>query len=364
VYRSLLLLSILALALGCKKGNTKPTSDTEAPEDGPKPGETNVAALPKLQPKAKFKLPIARSTSERSVQLSDDGKILGVACGSGLGKTFTKVWDISGEPKEVGEYDGYAFTLAPSGKFIIATGGFSPGVYEVATKKPVAQLQYSFSHVYFRDDNTLVGTNRSYNFPQATKGKITVWDVKKNAEVSSFDIPDNRFNVALPANGGKEIWLFMSSNKFEVECYDVAAKKLLRTIKPENDTNRPYTSAGIYPSIASDGSVFSADTSKTNIFDATTGKIVGGLPESIFGSDTALLPGGTRYCARANPNGTGLSESDYVIYDWKAKKGLAVVTGHATGQKQPAAAASGDGKTLVSVSKEGEGLIFDISSVK
>ena len=363
MYRSLLLLCALVFVLGCKKSNTKPTSDTEAPGDGPNPGGPSTAALPKLQPKAKFKLSSERSTSERSVQLSDDGKILGVACGSGLGKTFTKVWDISGEPKEIGEYDGYAFALAPSGKFIVTTGGFSPGVYEVATKNPVAKLNSYFSDIYFRDDNTLVWTQRSHNFLEATKGKITVWDVKKNADAGSFDIPDNRFRAALPANGGKEIWLFMSNDKFEVECYDVAAKKLLRTIKPENDTDRPYTSAGIYPSIASDGSVFATNVSKLNIFDATTGKIVGGLPESIWGSETGILPGGTRYLARVDPR-TGLSENDYVIYDRKAKKQLAVVTGHAAGQKQPSAGVSGDSKTLVSVAKEGEVLIFDISSVK
>jgi WD40 repeat protein len=355
---------VLVLALGCKKADTRPTSDTEAPGDGPNSGGSSIAALPKLQPKAKFKLPIERSTSDRSVQLSDDGKILGVACGSGLGKNFTKVWDISGEPKEIGEFDGHTFTLAPSGKFIVTSGDFSQGVYEVATKKPVAKLGSYFSHAYFRDDNTLVWTQRSHNFPEATKGKITVWDLKKNADAGSFEIPDNRFHVALPANGGKEFWLFMSNNKFEVECYDVEGKKLLRTIKPENDTTRPYHGAGIWQSIASDSSVFAADVSKLNIYDATTAKIVGGLPSDIWASETGILPGGSHYLARANARATGLSENDYMIYDWKAKKQLAVVTGHAAGQKQPSAAASGDGKTLVSVTKEGEGLIFDISAVK
>jgi hypothetical protein len=290
--------------------------------------------------------------------------MLAVACAGELGMSVSKVWDISAEPKPVGEFASSVFALSPSGKLLVAQGEVGQAVYEVSTQKPVAKFAHPFTHIFFRDDNTLVWTNRSYNFPQASSGKITVWDVKKNADAGSFEIPDNRFNVALPANGGKEFWLFMSNNKFEVECYDVAEKKLLRTIKPENNMGRPYTNAGIWQSIASDSSVFAADGAKLSIFDATTGKIIGGLPADLWASDTGLLPAGSRYLARANPKVTGLSENDYVIYDWKANRQLAVVTGHASDQTKPFAAASGDGKSLVSVAREGEVLIFDISAVK
>lgn len=51
-----------------------------------------------------------------------------------------------------------------------------------------------------------------------------------------------------------------------------------------------------------------------------------------------------------------------ILYDWKEQKAIAALTGHSAGQDQPLVGASGDGKTVVSVSKAGEVLVFDLGS--
>jgi hypothetical protein len=369
MFRAALLFLALALAPGCKKNDTdKPAGTEPGPAPGAAPGATpnaapnpdTGAALPKLQPRAKFKLPHERSTSDGSVQLSQDGTVLAVACKLPGYNSATYVWNLSGEPKELCEIPDGLYALSASGKRIATRGVLSATVYEVATKKPVVKLSHTCSHLYFRDDNTVVSTTRSYNFPEATKGQIVVWDLAKNADAGSFEIPDNRFDTAIPTKGGKELWLFMSNNKFEVECYAVAEKKLLRTLSPENDTDRRFTSSGIYESLAADGSAFAANVMKLRIYDGTTGKIVGGLPPDLWGSETGLAVGGNRYLARGAEKTRGKSDGDWVIYDWKQKKALAALPAGA----KPLAAVSGDGKTLVSVTESGEAFVFDISSVK
>jgi WD40 repeat protein len=320
------------------------------------PGGTNAAAVPLLHPRTKFK----PSSDCHSIKLSDDGKILAVGWHTPEAKDVVTVWDISGEPKSLAQFECSKFELSPSGKFLVTYG--VPKVFEVSTKKLVAELKSIFmSHMYFRDDNTLVWTTRSFNFPEATKGKIFVWDVAKNADAGSFDIPDNRFETALPANDGKEIWLVMSNKKFVIECYDLAGKKLLRTIKPEDDSGRPFTSSGSWFSLASDSSVFATHHSKLQIFDAKTGKIIGGLPADVGATVTGLLASGSRYLACGSRKLSGLSENDFVICDWVMKKNLAAIVCE---EKDRMIGVSGDGKTLVSLSKAGEAQVFDISTVK
>jgi hypothetical protein len=83
---------------------------------------------------------------------------------------------------------------------------------------------------------------------------------------------------------------------------------------------------------------------------------------------SGLIPGGDRYLARVakkTAQAQGLGESDLAVYDRRAGRVLAFLTGHGSGkQEEVLASASADGKTLVSVTKSGEGLVFDLSPVK
>ncbi len=161
---------------------------------------------------------------------------------------------------------------------------------------------------------------------------------------------------------GKELWLFMSKDKFEVQCYDLDTKSLVRTIKPETDTpNLPYTSAGIWNTATSDGAVFGANTNKFRMYDGATGKILGTLPPDLWDSSAGFLPGGQLYLARPTSKDVSFGPNAYVIFDWNTGKPIVALTGHGTG-KDPRAAASGDGKTVVSVTEEGELLVFDLAA--
>lgn len=325
-----------------------------------------TADLPKLQPKGKIQLPASEYREVADVQLTKDGQRLAVVHPV-AGKRTTQVWDLTGAPKLVAELDGFGFALSPSGARLLTRGLFDAKVYDIASRKEIAKLPGSYSFGYFRDENTVVTTERSHNFPDLTKGKITQWDIAKNADAGSFEIPDNRFNGAFLAKNGKELWLFMSHDKFEVECYDLDAKKLARTIKPESDEPKPYTGAGIYQTVAPDSSAFGADVRKFHIYDAATGKIIGGLPAELWDSPTGFLPTGTRYAARPSRDAfekLGFKESDTILYDWKNRKPLVALTGHGETKKGPVVTVSGDGNTALSVSESGEGLLYDITKWK
>jgi hypothetical protein len=338
--------------------------------DPSKPEQLGVlsANLAKIQPKASFKVP-GKLSSDEGIQLSSDGKRFALAYSTPQYKSFTQIWDIAADLRMIAEFEGGKFALSPSGKFVLTSGDlFTPKVFNVDTKQPVCDLPTSFSFGFFRNDNIVVLTTRSYMFMDAAKGKITQWDITKNADAGSFEVPDNRFSIALPAKNGKEYWLFMSHNKFEVECFDLDTRQLARTVKPESDDpQNPLNNAGIYITVAPDSTVFGSDVRRMHFYDAETGKKVGELPSDLWATPSGFLPGGPRYFARPGGDkakGSGLAKSDLVIYDWKNRQALAALTGQSAGEGEPFAGASADGKTAVTALKTGEGLVFDISSVK
>ncbi len=339
------------------------------PGEPSKPEQPGVlsANLAKIQPKARFKLP-GKPYGDAGIHLSSDGKRLALAYSAPQYKLMTQVWDISAAPKMIAEFKGGQCALSPSGKFVLTSELFSAKVFNVDTKQPVCEVPTSFSFGFFRNDNVVVLTSRSFMFLDASKGKITQWDITANADAGSFEVPDNRFQVALPAKGGKEYWLFMSHEKYEVECYDLDTRQLARTVKPESDNpKQPLKDAGIYITVAPDSTAFGSSVRRMHFYDAETGKLLGELPSDLWATASGFLAGGPGYFASPGGDkakGSGLAKNDLVIYDWKKRKALAALTGHSAGEEAPFAGSSADGKTAVSVSKEGEGLVFDLSSVK
>src|SRR5262249_13566456 len=160
------------------------------------------------------------------LQLSDDGQRVAIMYRSPKFDSFVQVWQLTGEPKLITEFKGGTFALSPSGKLLLTSDIVKQQVFDIDSKKAIANLSAFLSHAFFRDDKALVTTQRSHMFTDARKGKITIWNIPANADGGSFEIADDRFNNALPAKNGKEFWLFMSHDKFEVECYDLDAKKL------------------------------------------------------------------------------------------------------------------------------------------
>jgi hypothetical protein len=313
-----------------------------------------------------------------NIQFSADGKRVALGARTPDSQSFTQVWQLGADPKVVAEFPkssgGGIFALSPSGKRVVVRGVAMPEAFDVDSHKSLGKLPAgTFSHAFFRDEDTVVYTQCSHNFPMPSKGKITVWDVAKNKDAGSFEIPDDRFSAAMPARNASEFWLFMSAGRFEVECYDLAAKKLTRTVHPEPAyPNQPYTYAGFSQSVAPDGSAFASSVGMERIYDGETGKIVAQLPGGLYGmpgGPGGLVPGGSRFLAMKGgvPDKGGVVKYELILIDWKTGKSLAALADlptARTGQGGPVAAVSADGRTAVVVSKAGEGLVFDLSSVK
>ena len=341
------------------------------------------ADLPRLEPVVRFQLPGKHVRAyERSVQLSADGKLVALGSDAPKYESLTQVWQLGSRPKPVftspASYGGGVFALSPGGKRLLISGTSSPEAFDVDTAKSLCKPTgtYRFSHAFFRDESVAVWTQRSHDVSKPEKRKVFVWDVVKNADAGTFEVADDRFRGAYPVRNGAELWLFQSAERFEVECYDVAAMKLGRTIKPEPDApGKPFTSAGIWQAVAPDGSAFAANDTQLRIYDGTTGKVVGRLPGDVYGLPEGLVPGGPRYLARTGGNkamGGTVVPNDLVLIDWKAGRGLAVLGGFSPVPAEPLqgtdadprAGVSADGKTAVVVSLLGEVLVFDLSGFK
>ncbi|MFO0798153.1 MAG: hypothetical protein U0804_11815 [Gemmataceae bacterium] len=342
-----------------------PTPKSKAP--APFPGVARVA------PKAKIPLPgkFEESAYGNSLQLSADGKRVAFGVRNADGQSWTQVWDLSGPPRALatlpkGSPAGLR-VLAPSGRRVVTAEAL---VFDVDTGKQVCRLPDSFfSHGYFRDDDTLVFTQRSHGFDKAEKKPVRVWNVATNADAGSFDVPDDRFQTAAPTRGGAEFWLMMAAGKFEVECYDVATRKLVRTLRPEPaDPARPFTSAGTNTAVAPDGAVFTSRTDRQRFYDGTTGKDVGSLPAGggLGGQDGGLVFHGPRYLARnfALADNQKDTRPEVVVWDWRAGKARAVLTGLAETPGAAALAAfSPDGRTVAAAYRESaEVWVYDVGS--
>ncbi len=355
--RMVLILVAILLSQGC--GKSGPSASSEAGSTGAAAGKGVLTAdLPRVVAKTKLALPGKRKY-EDAIHLSDDGKRLAVAFQNEKRESLIRVWDVVAGLQQVAEVKGYLVALSPSGKYV-ASGN---QVTDLATKAVVATARGAVSHVFFRNDSILVTTARSYDFPKASKGRVTLWDIQKNADAGSFDIPDNRFSAALVTKRGKELWLFMSKDKFEVQCYDLDAKSLVRTIKPETDTpNLPYHQRRhLEHSHVGRGRVRGEHQQSSGCTTARPGRSSAHSPGSCGTRPRGFLPGGQLYLARPTSNDVSFGPNAYVVFDWNTGKPTVALTGHGT-EKDPRAAASGDGKTVVSVTEEGELLVFDLAA--
>ncbi|HYH63468.1 MAG TPA: hypothetical protein VD866_02105, partial [Urbifossiella sp.] len=175
-----------------------------------------------------------------------------------------------------------------------------------------------------------------------------------------------RFHSAFPARGGAEVWLVMTAKKFEIECYDVATRKLVRTLRPEPaDPARPFASAGLYTTASPDGTAFTSNTDKQRFYDGTTGKSLTGLPPNVSGMEGGLVLLGSRYLGRSlGPSDDAKVLSRVVVVcDWRAGRPLAVLTGITPGGGEVLAAFSPDGRTVVAAVRDGtEAYVYDVSS--
>ncbi len=361
------------------------------PVAGPAPPGVPLAApagalradLPRLEPVARFKLPGRHVRAyERSVQLSADGTRVALGSDAPKDGSLTQVWRLGHKPAVVftspASYGGGVFALSPGGTRLLTSGTSAPEAFDVDAGKSLGEPTNArrFSHAYFRDDRVAVWTQRSHDFSNPRKRTVYVRDVVANADAGTFEVADDRFEVAYPVRAGAELWLFRTGDRFEVECYDVAAKKLARTVHPEPDApGQPFRSAGVWQSVAPDGSAFASNVTRFRLYDGTTGKAVGGLPADVYGLPGGLDPGGGRYLARTTGNaaaGGAVGPNDLVLLDWKTGRGLAALGGFSpvppdppwNTAPDPRAGVSADGKTAVLVSVQGEVLVFDLSGVK
>ena len=358
-----------------------------APAPPAAPAGSLRADLPRLEPVARFRLPgqYRETHDERRVQLSADGKR--VALGSDLpaGESLTQVWQLAPQLKLLftspTRYCADIFALSPGGERLVTASTSSPEAFDVDAGTSLGLLRdtHGFTNASFRDESVVVWAACNQDRSKLLKGKVFVWDVDKNADAGTFEIADARFSHAYPARDGTELWLFRYVGRFEVECYDVATKRLARTISPESyASDKSYQFSEYYkiilPSVVPDGSVFVAVDQDQRIYDGASGRVVGRLPSDVYPVLDGLHPGGTRCLARTTGNkatGGAVGPNDLVFLDWKSGRGLAVLGGFSpippdllrSTDALPRVGFSADGKTAVIASRIGEVLVFDLSAV-
>lgn len=339
----------------------KPGANNPPGPDGPRTGGENgppadpLAAAPRLQPAATLQLPAAfKDTIPPTLSL--DGRTLAVNVARDNVFSRGTVWDLSDKPTSLAEFKDPVLAITGDGVAACSGGFGGNGLIDVRTKKPLLDPPPTGSHLTFVSPERFVATNRSFDFSKATAGTVSIRDYRKKGDLSSFPVPDNRFSDVRVTNGGTRLWLFLSNKKFEVECWDIAGKQRLATVRPEVvDPRRPYTDAGTSTSVSADGAILTANLTLDRFtqvfFDAKTGKRIDGLPVGLDGSSVGFLPIGQVFVARVPK----AAKAEFALYDFAQRKIIAVLPG-------AFAVASADGQRLVTFSGT-EAQVFDLSSL-
>ena len=198
-----------------------------------------LAELPKIHPYCRFQIKNHTRAYNLGIQLSADATRVAVGASKSRTESVVQVWSIEKDPKQLMEtkLGGGGFALSPSGKKLLVSF-VNDSVLDVDTAKPVGKLKFvMFSHAFFRDEDTVVMTSRSHEFSHPRKGHISVMNMPDGSDVGSFDLSDDRFEVAFPFEN-KEFWLLFTAEKAFMECYDVNKKKSVRTITPRTSTSQ------------------------------------------------------------------------------------------------------------------------------
>jgi hypothetical protein len=316
---------------------------------------------------AKVHPPVAAPTwpAALDLQITPDGKRMAVSVTPAGGPPAVQVWDLGETPRLAFQsdrkYGGGTPALSLSGAKVVACGL----VYDVASGKRLATLPgWVYAHAFFRGEDTVVATQHGHNSMKPKMAVVTVWDVATDRDAGSFKVPDRGFGDAFPAKDGAELWLFQSAGRWEVECWDVAAKALVRTVTPDAP---PTALKPMYCGVAPDGSAFGGSFRSGVVYNGVTGDEVGRVPAVSGGMTNGMTPGGTRmFVISYVDSGLGpeVIKSAPGLIDWKARRVLATLGGFSADAKNIHVVATPDCKTAVAVSEQGQACVYDLAAVK
>jgi WD40 repeat protein len=352
-------LVLLAAVLGSGCSNRPPKTDGL-----PLGGE---AAVRLISPRARFNTAFPSGNRENprvhTLLLSADGSLAAVSNLS-LREKKVQLWDVSGPPRKLREYEGYLKAFSPDGKRFVRSRGLGRReIVDVDGGQVLGRLNYVADHVYFRSPDVVVAMSMSHDWSRAQKFHVRQYDAATGKELSSFEgSDDDRVHICPPVNGGRELVLYVEKAN-RVQVWDLSARRLVR----EFPLAPPKGAGSCQGFVAGpDGkwlAVAWAGGTPTQVLDAATGSAVATLPRGLHAYHAAFAPGRDVYLtpsnlARADKTGSPL---DVVAYDLQRRAVVAAFRGH----QKPGleVAVSADGKVMASGDEAGDVLLWDLGQL-
>jgi WD40 repeat protein len=351
-------LVLLAAVLGAGCSNRPPKA-----EGLPLEGE---AAVQLISPRARFNaaFPSGDMLNPRvhTLLLSADGSRVAVS-----NHAFTapkiQVWDASGPPKKLHEYEGQVVALSPDGKRLVRWGGvWGPEIVDVGSGKVLGRLSYVGDHFYYRSSDVVVVMKRSNDWRQARKFPVRQLDAATGADLGGFEgSDDDRVSICAPVKGGRELVLGVEKAN-RVKVWDLSTRRLVREF-----ALAPPESVGMWHGFLAspDGKWIAVGWGRagTQVLDGETGSVVTTLPRGLYAYNHAFVPGRDIYLApsnlaRAVKTGPCL---DIVAYDLNRRAVIAAFRGHEKPDLQ--IALSGDGRVMATGDEAGNVLLWDLGQL-
>ncbi len=364
-------LCLLALT-ACSKKSTAPGPGQESKNEISDDQAKSQGSAAIIAPRARFNPgfpadPKTKVLGDKpgifTIFISADGKRVAVS-NSSFNKKKIQIWDISGEPRKLKEYDGTIRALSPDGKRMHRSIGLTQEVVDADTGK-VLGFGGSTDHSYFRSPDVIVNIQPSGDWSKAKKLKIDQYNAADGKLLDSFDASeDDRVRVAAPVNQGRETVLGLEKvNRIQV--WDLVNKTLIR----ETSLKSPKAGSSWWGyTVSSDGKFIAmalgTGEQPVDIFDSTSGNVVATLPRGIGWANGFFVPNRAVYISssrieRKTYTGDGL---DLAAYDVKQQQIVAVFRGHEVAHS--ARAVSANGKVMASGDQAGNVLIWDLAQVK
>jgi WD40 repeat protein len=320
-----------------------------------------IAKAEVIEPKARFTADLGKEGDARKVArlfLSGDGQRVALGNAHSDNATKGQLWQITGEPKKLQEFNGLLEAISPDGKRLIAYRKDGRYIVDADSAADIAKIGGGVAGF---QSNDVCWTIDPYLDANNKKKAIVVSYDAAGKKIKQLEIDDKgeRLSFAALSQKGE---IFLVSTSTGVHVWDVASEKWARQIPFKLAPGETVLFVST-PAVSPDGKWLLTSAGKGTfdpvVFDLSTGTAAKVPKKEFFPHNPVFVP--NRDILMCDSLQMGSNKYHITAYDVKANT---VVGTFGTVQSIAALAVSADGNTLAAGTLEGEIAIWDLTKLK
>ncbi len=308
-----------------------------------------------IEPRTRFPADPVSQGNERGMMLSHDGSRFMF---NGKGKSH--LWDITGEPKKLHEFDGDILALSPDGKRAVHNKNGQRSLVDAQTGAEIAAVTIG-GRPWFTSDTVLWDFHANFNPFKNPKDRIIAksYDAATGKMDKEYEFANKGPKQPLIDEKGQA---YLVSEAGVVHLWDPSSNQWGRQITVKPDQGEKVFLVTTF-ALSSDGKWLLTNAGKGTFdpvaFDLSTGAGVKIPKQGMFPRTPAFIP--NRDILMVNKSLQGTKKDQLLAYDLKTN--AVVGTFGTVDGFVNSLTISGDGSTMAAASSEGEVVIWDLKKL-